>query len=85
MRTPMSPVDAMVSALQGPAKQAVDRARDSALKHVRDTRKALRDGIEQGRASAEKGEKIVTAVVDHVCDLIGDIMQRWPVGVKPPA
>lgn len=50
-----APFEAMVTALNGPAKQAVDRARDNALKHVRDTQKALRDGIEQGRTAAEAG------------------------------
>jgi len=35
-------------------------------------------------ATKEKGEKIVTAVVDRVSDVIDDIKKRWPAGSKPP-
>src|SRR5262249_39296717 len=48
-----APFDAMVSSLEGPARQAVDHARDSAWQQVRDTSKALREAVEQGRISAE--------------------------------
>ena len=48
--------------------------------------KELDNGIigDATKATREKGEKLVTGVVNHVSDLIADIMQRWPVGVKPP-
>jgi creatinine amidohydrolase len=48
--------------------------------------KELETGVigDATRATREKGEKMVTAVVDHVCDLIGDIQARWPLGCKPP-
>ena len=35
------------------------------------------------KATLEKGEKLVTRTVEYVCELINDIMTRWPVGVKP--
>lgn len=35
-------------------------------------------------ATVEKGEKLVTGVVGHVCEIIDDIRARYPVGVKPP-
>jgi creatinine amidohydrolase len=35
-------------------------------------------------ASREKGEKIVTVLVDRVSAVIEDIKKRWPVGTKPP-
>jgi creatinine amidohydrolase len=36
-------------------------------------------------ATVEKGEKIVTRVVDHVAELIEDIRSRYPAGVNPLA
>src|SRR5262249_4745698 len=48
-----APFDAMITSLTGPARQAVDHARDSASSQVRDTRKALREAVQQGRISAE--------------------------------
>ncbi len=36
------------------------------------------------KATREKGEKLVTGLVDHVSGLVEDIQRRWPVGVKPP-
>ena len=35
------------------------------------------------KATREKGEIIVTRVVNHVSALIGEIMQQYPVGVRP--
>jgi creatinine amidohydrolase/Fe(II)-dependent formamide hydrolase-like protein len=35
-------------------------------------------------ATREKGEKIVTVLVDRVSEVIEDIKKRWPPGVKPP-
>lgn len=32
----------------------------------------------------EKGEALVTSVVDGIVDLIDDIKMRWPLGTKPP-
>ena len=48
--------------------------------------KELENGVigDPTQASREKGEKLVTAVVDHVSDLVGHIMDRYPVGTKPP-
>jgi creatinine amidohydrolase len=48
--------------------------------------KELDNGIigDATRATREKGEKVVTRLVDHVVDVIEDIKTRWPVGVKPP-
>jgi creatinine amidohydrolase len=48
--------------------------------------KELENGVigDPTKATREKGEKLVTRVVDYVCDLVDDIMQRYPVGVKPP-
>jgi creatinine amidohydrolase/Fe(II)-dependent formamide hydrolase-like protein len=48
--------------------------------------KELDNGIigDATKATREKGEKMVTRVVDHVVDIIEDIKQRWPVGTKPP-
>jgi creatinine amidohydrolase len=45
----------------------------------------LKNGIigDATLATREKGEKIVTRVVDHVAELIQDIRQRYPPGVKP--
>ena len=34
-------------------------------------------------ATLEKGEKLVTQVVDHVAEIIEDIRNRYPVGVSP--
>ncbi|MDK1028095.1 MAG: creatininase family protein [Anaerolineae bacterium] len=36
------------------------------------------------KATVEKGEKIVTRLVDHVADLIEDIRSRYKPGEKPP-
>ena len=48
--------------------------------------KELKNGVigDPTRATRQKGEILVTRVVDYVCDLVNDIMQRYPVGVKPP-
>ncbi len=48
--------------------------------------KELKNGVigDPTKATREKGEIAVTRVVDYVCDLVNDIMQRYPVGVKPP-
>ena len=48
--------------------------------------KELDNGIigDATNATREKGEKLVTGVVDHVVDIIEDIKKRWPVGTKPP-
>jgi creatinine amidohydrolase len=48
--------------------------------------KELPNGVigDPTKATLEKGEKLVTRTVDYVCELINDIMTRWPVGVKPP-
>ncbi|MGL5694581.1 MAG: creatininase family protein [Peptostreptococcaceae bacterium] len=35
-------------------------------------------------ATVEKGEKIVTRLVDHVSLIIEDIRKRYPAGVQPP-
>ena len=48
--------------------------------------KELDNGIigDATRATREKGEKVVTRLIDHVVEVIEDIKTRWPVGVKPP-
>ena len=48
--------------------------------------KELPNGVigDPTKATYEKGEKVVTRTVDYVCELVGDIMKRWPLGVKPP-
>jgi len=48
--------------------------------------KELDNGIigDATKATREKGELLVTRLVDHVVELIEDIKGRWPVGVKPP-
>ncbi len=48
--------------------------------------KELDNGIigDAPKATREKGEKIVTRLVDYVAELIEDIRQRYPVGIKPP-
>ncbi|MCA9910267.1 MAG: creatininase family protein, partial [Anaerolineae bacterium] len=48
--------------------------------------KELTNGIigDATKATREKGEKIVTRLVDHVADLIEDIRKRYPAGEKPP-
>jgi creatinine amidohydrolase len=48
--------------------------------------KELPNGVigDPTKATLEKGEKLVTRTVEYVCELINDIMTRWPVGVKPP-
>ena len=35
-------------------------------------------------ATREKGEKIVTVLVDRVSEVIEDIKKKYPPGVKPP-
>ena len=35
-------------------------------------------------ATREKGEQLVTALVDHVAAVIEDIRVRWPLGTTPP-
>jgi len=35
-------------------------------------------------ATREKGEKIVTILVDRVSEVVEDIKKRWPTGTKPP-
>lgn len=46
----------------------------------------LPDGVigDPTKASREKGERLVTAVVDQVSAVIEDVKARWPVGVTPP-
>ena len=48
--------------------------------------KELDNGIigDATKATREKGEKLVTRVVDYVVEIIEDIKARWPVGIKPP-
>jgi creatinine amidohydrolase len=48
--------------------------------------KELDNGIigDATKATREKGEKIVTRVVDYVAELIEDIRSRYKVGEKPP-
>jgi creatinine amidohydrolase len=48
--------------------------------------KELDNGIigDATKATREKGEIMVTRVVDYVVEIIEDIKARWPVGVKPP-
>ena len=48
--------------------------------------KELENGIigDATKATREKGEAIVTRVVDHVAELIEDIRARYEVGEKPP-
>jgi creatinine amidohydrolase len=53
---------------------------------VRPEYKELDNGIigDATKATREKGEKIVTGVVDNVAELIEDIRSRYKVGEKPP-
>lgn len=48
--------------------------------------KELKKGIigDATLATREKGEKIVSLLVDRVSDVIADIRERWPAGVMPP-
>ena len=48
--------------------------------------KELKHGVigDPTAASQEKGEKLVTKLVNHVSELIEDIRKRYPSGVKPP-
>lgn len=48
--------------------------------------KELENGVigDPTKATREKGERVVTALVDHVAALVEDIMTRYPVGTKPP-
>jgi creatinine amidohydrolase len=48
--------------------------------------KELTNGIigDATKATREKGEKLVTRVVDYVAALIEDIRSRYPAGEKPP-
>lgn len=48
--------------------------------------KDLENGVigDPTRATTEKGEKLVTGLVDHVEALITNIRERWPLGEKPP-
>lgn len=48
--------------------------------------KELENGVigDPTKATYEKGEKLANGVVDHVEALVKDILERWPVGVKPP-
>lgn len=48
--------------------------------------KELENGVigDPTKATREKGEKMVTRVVDYVSAIIFDIQKRYPVGVKPP-
>lgn len=48
--------------------------------------KELTNGIigDATKATREKGEKLVTRLVDYVAELIMDIRQRYPAGEKPP-
>ena len=52
---------------------------------ARPEHRELKNGIigDATLATREKGEKIVTRVVDHVAELIEDIRRRYPAGVKP--
>jgi creatinine amidohydrolase len=48
--------------------------------------KELDNGIigDATKATREKGEKLVTRVVDYTAELIEDIRSRYKVGEKPP-
>ena len=48
--------------------------------------KELENGIigDATKATAEKGEKIVTRLTDHIAEIIEDIRKRYPAGEKPP-
>lgn len=48
--------------------------------------KELENGVigDPTKATREKGELLVTAVVDQVSDLVDALMARYPVGTKPP-
>lgn len=48
--------------------------------------KELTNGIigDATKATREKGEKLVTRLVDYVAELIEDIRKRYPAGEKPP-
>jgi creatinine amidohydrolase/Fe(II)-dependent formamide hydrolase-like protein len=48
--------------------------------------KELDNGIigDATNATREKGEIMVTRVVDHAVEIIEDIKARWPLGIKPP-
>ena len=48
--------------------------------------KELDNGIigDATKATREKGEILVTRVVDHVVEILDDIKTRWPIGTKPP-
>lgn len=48
--------------------------------------KELSNGIigDATKATREKGEKIVTRLVDYVAEVIEDIRKRYPAGEKPP-
>ena len=48
--------------------------------------KELENGVigDPTAATREKGEKLVTTLVDNVELLINDIRTRWPLGEKPP-
>ena len=35
------------------------------------------------KANVEKGKEVVTRTVDHVSELVAEIMERYPVGTKP--
>jgi creatinine amidohydrolase/Fe(II)-dependent formamide hydrolase-like protein len=52
---------------------------------ARPEHRELKNGIigDATKATREKGEQIVTRLTNHVADLIEDIRQRYPVGVKP--
>ena len=48
--------------------------------------KELDNGVigDPTRSTREKGEMMVTRVVDYVSEIINDIKERYPPGVKPP-
>ena len=50
------------------------------------TAKISKSGVlgDATKATREKGEKVVTRVVDYVAELIEDIRSRYEVGEKPP-
>ncbi len=53
---------------------------------ARPEHKELDNGIigDATKATREKGEKIVTRLVDYVAEVIEDIRERYPAGEKPP-
>lgn len=48
--------------------------------------KELKEGFigDATLATREKGEKVVTVMVERVCELLEEIQKKYPPGVKPP-